>query len=205
MKNALVLFLIAASLVAPLAAQDEATPTPKPARKRLFFLPGAKIPEPTPAPATPAPTPKVTPKPSPKPKASPKPAAKAEPSPAPKTENQTAENPAPVATPKPESTPAAKPATPAAAAKKESKPAEIVVARTSAVERPSPDKLASPAVITSTVPPAPAQIVRAFFALLGKGDIDGAYAGLMKGSRIGERPDEVRSLKSKTKEAIDVF
>jgi hypothetical protein len=60
-------------------------------------------------------------------------------------------------------------------------------------------------VITSTVPPEPAQIVRGFFGMLGKGDIDAAYTGLMKGSRIGERPEEVRGLKSKTKEAISLF
>lgn len=68
-----------------------------------------------------------------------------------------------------------------------------------------PDDAATPAVVTSTVPPEPAQIARAFFALLGKADIDGAYASLMKGSRIGDRPEEVKTLKSKTKEAIDLF
>jgi hypothetical protein len=67
------------------------------------------------------------------------------------------------------------------------------------------EKPASPAVVTSTVPPEPAQIVRAFFTLLGTGDIDTAYTGLMKGSKIGERPEEVRTLKAKTRDAIDIF
>ena len=47
--------------------------------------------------------------------------------------------------------------------------------------------------------------MRTFFGLLGKGDIDGAYTHLMKGSRIGEHPEEVRGLKVKTKEAISLF
>ena len=101
---------------------------------------------------------------------------------------------APAATPKTTPSPGAK----AAAAAK---------AAALAAEQPADaaPPAASPAVVTSTVPPEPAQIVRAFYALLGKGDIDGAYASLMKGSKIGERPEEVKTLKSKTKEAIDVF
>jgi len=78
-------------------------------------------------------------------------------------------------------TPAQKPA-----AKPEEKPA------TKAPEKPAakpaklaePDKPSAPAVVTSTVPPEPAQIIRAFFTALGNNDIDGGYAGLMKGSKI---------------------
>ena len=51
----------------------------------------------------------------------------------------------------------------------------------------------------------PAQVAAIFFGLLGKNEIDPAYEGLMKGSRIAERPDELKTLKSKTREAIDVF
>ena len=51
----------------------------------------------------------------------------------------------------------------------------------------------------------PAQIAGIFFGLLEKNEIDPAYEGLMKGSRIAERPDELKTLKSKTREAIDVF
>lgn len=80
-----------------------------------------------------------------------------------------------------------------------------MIAKTSPAATPAPPAPVSPAVITSTVPPEPAQIVRAFFGLLGKGDIDGAYTGLMKGSKIGDRPKEVLTLKIKTKEAIELF
>ncbi len=69
----------------------------------------------------------------------------------------------------------------------------------------APEKEATPAVVTSTVPPEPSQIARAFFGLLAKGDVDGAYEGLMKGSNIAQRPDEVRSLKTKTRQAIEIF
>jgi hypothetical protein len=81
----------------------------------------------------------------------------------------------------------------------------VKVEKPPATPIPKPAKPLAPAVVTSTVPPEPAQIVRAFFALLGEGEIDEAYAGLMKGSKIAERPEEVRTLKAKTKEAIDVF
>jgi hypothetical protein len=96
-----------------------------------------------------------------------------------------AEKPAPKATPKPVEKVAEKPP---------AKPTES-----------APDKEATPAVVTSTVPPEPSQIARAFFGLLAAGDVEGAYAGLMKGSNIAERPDEVRSLKTKTRQAIEIF
>jgi hypothetical protein len=51
----------------------------------------------------------------------------------------------------------------------------------------------------------PAQVASIFFGLLQKNEIDPAYEGLMKGSKIAERPEELKTLKSKTKEAIDVF
>ena len=51
----------------------------------------------------------------------------------------------------------------------------------------------------------PAQVAAIFFGLLEKNQIDPAYEGLMKGSRIAERPEELKTLKSKTKEAIEVF
>ena len=51
----------------------------------------------------------------------------------------------------------------------------------------------------------PAQVAAIFFGLLEKNEIDPAYEGLMKGSRIAERPEELKTLKTKTREAIDVF
>lgn len=51
----------------------------------------------------------------------------------------------------------------------------------------------------------PAQIVSTFFDALKEGKIDDGYATLTKGSKIGEKPEEVRQLKAKTREAIEVF
>jgi len=103
---------------------------------------------------------------------------------------KTPEKPAPPkTTPKP-----AEKATPKPAEKAPEKPVEVV-----------PEKAETPAVVTSTVPPEPSQIARAFFGLLGEGNVDAAYAELMKGSSIAERPDEVKSLKNKTRQAIDLF
>ncbi len=66
---------------------------------------------------------------------------------------------------------------------------------------PAP-KAAAPAVALTDLP---AQVAGIFFGLLQKNEVDPAYEGLMKGSRIAERPEELKTLKSKTREAIDVF
>jgi len=105
---------------------------------------------------------------------------------------KTTDKPAGAATPKTTPKPAEKPPVKPADKPAEKPPAE-------------PEKDATPAVVTSTVPPEPSQIARAFFGLLAKGDVDGAYEGLMKGSNIAQRPEEVKSLKTKTKQAIDIF
>jgi hypothetical protein len=44
-----------------------------------------------------------------------------------------------------------------------------------------------------------------FFALLQKGQVENAYDGLTKGSRIAERPEESKALRAKTQEALQVF
>ena len=51
----------------------------------------------------------------------------------------------------------------------------------------------------------PAQMTAAFFALLQKGSVDAAYASLTRGSRIAEKPEELKQLKAKTNEAIEFF
>jgi hypothetical protein len=51
----------------------------------------------------------------------------------------------------------------------------------------------------------PAQIVATFFSALQEGKIDDGYATLTKGSKIAEKPEELRQLKTKTREAIEVF
>ena len=60
---------------------------------------------------------------------------------------------------------------------------------------------------TSTAGPitSPGQLVGAFFALLQKGSVDAAYASLTRGSKIAEKPEELRLLKTKTNEALEVF
>jgi len=51
----------------------------------------------------------------------------------------------------------------------------------------------------------PMKMADEFFASLEKGQIDEAYANLTKGSKIVEKPEDLRVLKQKTREAIDVF
>ena len=51
----------------------------------------------------------------------------------------------------------------------------------------------------------PSQMVATFFASLKEAKIDEAYAVLTKGSKIAEKPEELKQLKLKTHEAIDVF
>ena len=64
-----------------------------------------------------------------------------------------------------------------------------------------------PALAPSTAGPItdPAQMAAAFFALLQKGSVDAAYASLTRGSRIAEKPEELKQLKAKTNEAIEFF
>ena len=52
---------------------------------------------------------------------------------------------------------------------------------------------------------SPGQMAAAFFTLLQKGSVDAAYASLTRGSKIAEKPEELRLLKAKTNEAIEVF
>jgi hypothetical protein len=51
----------------------------------------------------------------------------------------------------------------------------------------------------------PAQIVANFFAALESGKVDEGYATLTKDSKIAEKPEELKQLKAKTREAIEVF
>ena len=66
-----------------------------------------------------------------------------------------------------------------------------------ATEKP----IASPA----GVPDGIAQIVAVFFGSLEKVEVDQAYSVLTKGSKIAEKPEELKQLKAKTQEAIEVF
>ena len=82
-------------------------------------------------------------------------------------------------------------------------------AATPAVEAPKAAE-AAPVVPPNTSGPAtgdavPAKLASIFFSQIREGEIDQAYAVLTKGSKIAERPEELRQLKQKTKEAIEVF
>lgn len=79
------------------------------------------------------------------------------------------------------------------------KPLEL--AAVAPADKPAEKPSSAPAV----VPKAPAEIVHTFFGLLEKQEIDAAYTGLTSGSKIAERPEELRGLKTKTREAIAVF
>ena len=61
--------------------------------------------------------------------------------------------------------------------------------------------------VSATTPglEVPTRMVADFFGLIGKGQIDEAYANLTKGSKTIEKPEDLRVLKQKTREAIDVF
>jgi len=76
-----------------------------------------------------------------------------------------------------------------------------------AVQAPAPAP--APMVTISASSPInddlPTQMAADFFASLKKGQIDDAYATLTKGSKTIEKPEDLRILKQKTKEAIEVF
>ena len=67
----------------------------------------------------------------------------------------------------------------------------------------------APAPKSPAPPPAvfegPAKIVGTFFGSLQDGKFDEAYVTLTKGSKIAEKPEELKQLKSKTREAVEVF
>ncbi len=68
-------------------------------------------------------------------------------------------------------------------------------------EPPAPKSPATPPAVFE----GPAQIVRTFFGSLQDGKFDEAYGTLTKGSKIAEKPEELKQLKSKTREAVEVF
>jgi hypothetical protein len=60
-------------------------------------------------------------------------------------------------------------------------------------------------VQTNPMLDGPAQLVADFFASLREGKIDDGYTVLTKDSKIAEKPEELKQLKAKTREAIEVF
>jgi hypothetical protein len=69
---------------------------------------------------------------------------------------------------------------------------------------------AAPAIAAATPAPAatpddPEATVARFFDALRKKEVDPAYDQLTKGTKIADRMEDVKMLKAKTKEAIEVF
>lgn len=52
---------------------------------------------------------------------------------------------------------------------------------------------------------APEVAIAHFFGSLQRKEVDAAYDQLTRGTKIAERPDDVKMLKSKTKEAVSAF
>jgi len=56
-----------------------------------------------------------------------------------------------------------------------------------------------------TVHPSPQQAVELFFLALKAGQPDAAYDGLVRGTLVAERQEDVASLKERTKQALDAY
>ena len=73
-------------------------------------------------------------------------------------------------------------------------------------QTPVPAVVAKPtAETTEAEAESPEKIIARFFAYLERKEVDQAYDQLTRGTKIAERSEDVRTLKSKTKEAITVF
>jgi hypothetical protein len=75
---------------------------------------------------------------------------------------------------------------------------------------PVPAVVARPSGSAEIEPPPsdvdnPEKIIARFFSYLQRKEVDQAYDQLTRGTKIAERAEDVRTLKSKTKEAITVF
>ena len=72
-----------------------------------------------------------------------------------------------------------------------------------------PSEPATPVVETIALPDTetdgPEKIIARFFSYLQRKEVDQAYDQLTRGTKIAERAEDVKTLKSKTKEAITVF
>lgn len=69
----------------------------------------------------------------------------------------------------------------------------------------TPVESAPKPAVSAAADNAPGLLAAQFFASLREGEIEQAYSTLTRGSKIGDRPEELRLLKQKTKEAIEVF
>ena len=94
------------------------------------------------------------------------------------------------------------------------KPKPTLVPEPTAAPAPAPTTPATPApapaAASAEVPPpavgeAPEATVGRFFSYLQRKEVDLAYDQLTKGTKIAERAEDVKMLKSKTKDAIALF
>lgn len=94
-----------------------------------------------------------------------------------------------------------------AAEKPADAPKVLVFQPTGAVSEPGTTRgdVVQRAPGASPLQDGPSTIVANFFAALREGKVDEGYAALTKDSKIAEKPEELRQLKAKTREAIEVF
>ena len=64
---------------------------------------------------------------------------------------------------------------------------------------------AVPAVPGDTAPEPPEKIIARFFSYLQRKEVEQAYDQLTRGTKIAERAEDVKTLKAKTKDAIEIF
>ena len=92
-------------------------------------------------------------------------------------------------------------------------PALLVISLlcTTAIAQPAVPAVVAKPSGAAEVEPAPTEadgpekIIARFFSYLQRKEVDQAYDQLTRGTKIAERAEDVKTLKSKTKEAINVF
>jgi hypothetical protein len=62
-----------------------------------------------------------------------------------------------------------------------------------------------PAVLAEPEADTPEKIIARFFSYLQRKEVDQAYDQLTRGTKIADRVEDVKTLKAKTREAINVF
>jgi hypothetical protein len=81
----------------------------------------------------------------------------------------------------------------------------IIGADTPAKPAPAPAPAPAPEVPIPAEPDTPEKAINRFFAYLQRREVDQAYDQLTRGTKIAERAEDVKLLKSKTKDAIAVY
>jgi hypothetical protein len=71
--------------------------------------------------------------------------------------------------------------------------------------KPPEGPVVETAVANEAEADGPEKIIQRFFSYLQRREVDQAYDQLTRGTKIAERPEDVKTLKAKTNEAITVF